>query len=598
VAIVQVSRITQRKGLEADLPQPLASAELGWAIDQRRLFIGNGTTAEGAPVVGNTEILTEFSDILGFLTQYTYKGEAAGYSVQTGPTPGSPITQSLQSRLDSYAVITDFGPTGDGTTDVTADINRALFQIYCRSENTSARRSIYFPAGEYIITDTLKIPPNATLYGDGIDSTVINFRVLNWTNAVPWPAGVLVFDTNTSLYYRSNFDVPIGTSITATTPGGDPFWTKPTGIGYDANGLPSYIARTADSLQQIDVNIGTNGATTPSGVRISGIKFATNRVNNGLLIEKATNCSFDNVGINGPLDTGDLTTTVDDTAAIRWATGEQQPCQNITWNNCKFSGFTYATETDRNIKGVTFSNNEFDTFYRGIILGGVAPAFGGPTGVRIVQNTFDTINQEGIIIDGVSLNATAYNTFYDVGNQFNGVTNPSSAIIDIDADNNISVGDAFLRNTAQSATNPRIELNNSSSIAMGMNVSDVAYYQENTLAPTIGNSLDLGTYKQLAGINDVIFDNGTGNLVTITGGVNNINAFKIDYTILRTTSYRTGTMTVVGGTGFSYSDDFVENTSTGVTLTATNNSGNVTISYSATNTGQNATINYSISTLG
>jgi hypothetical protein len=590
VAIVQISRITQRKGLQTDLPQPLAGAELGWSIDQRRLFIGNGTIAEGAPVVGNTEILTEFSDILGFFTQYTYKGDVAGYTVQTGSTPGNPVTQSLQSRLDSYAVITDFGPTGDGTTYVTSDINRAMFQLYCRGENPSARRSLFFPAGEYLITDTLDIPPNATLYGEGINSTIINFKVEDWTNAVQWPAGVLVYKVDVDTYYRSNFAVPVGTAINATTSGGDPYWTAET--------LPEYLFRTADSLQQTGVNIGTNGARFPGNIKISGIKFVTNRVTNGALIEQANNCSFESVAIQGALETADLTTTADDTAAVVWANTENQPCRNITWDNCAMSGFTYISNTNENIKGVTFSNNDFNTFYRGIVLGGVALINGGPTGVRIVQNTFDEINQEGVVIENAVLNATAYNTFYDVGNQFNGVGNPNSAIIDIDADNNVSIGDSFLRNNTQSANNPRIALNGRSSIALGMNVSDVAYYQENVQTNTIANSIDLGTYKQLAGVQDVILDNSNGNLVVVTNGVNNINAFKIDYTILRTTSYRTGTLTVVSGTGFSYSDDFVENTSTGVTLTATDNTGTVTISYSATNTGQNATINYSISTLG
>ena len=64
MAIVQISRITQRKGLAVDLPQPLAGAELGWATDERKLYIGNGTLADGAPVIGNTEVLTEFSDVL------------------------------------------------------------------------------------------------------------------------------------------------------------------------------------------------------------------------------------------------------------------------------------------------------------------------------------------------------------------------------------------------------------------------------------------------------------------------------------------------------------------------------------------------------
>jgi hypothetical protein len=63
VAIVQISRITNRKGLQENLPQ-LAGAELGWSTDSRRLYIGNGTLQDGAPVIGNTEVLTEFSEVI------------------------------------------------------------------------------------------------------------------------------------------------------------------------------------------------------------------------------------------------------------------------------------------------------------------------------------------------------------------------------------------------------------------------------------------------------------------------------------------------------------------------------------------------------
>ena len=62
MAIVQISQITNRKGLAENLPQ-LAGAEFGWSTDTRQLWIGNGTLQDGAPVVGNTEILTEFSVI-------------------------------------------------------------------------------------------------------------------------------------------------------------------------------------------------------------------------------------------------------------------------------------------------------------------------------------------------------------------------------------------------------------------------------------------------------------------------------------------------------------------------------------------------------
>jgi hypothetical protein len=60
MAIVQISKIQQRRGLNQDLPT-LSSAELGWSIDTQQLYIGNGDTTEGAPKLGRTEILTEHS---------------------------------------------------------------------------------------------------------------------------------------------------------------------------------------------------------------------------------------------------------------------------------------------------------------------------------------------------------------------------------------------------------------------------------------------------------------------------------------------------------------------------------------------------------
>lgn len=69
MAIVQISQIKHRRGLQENLPQ-LASAELGWSVDSRRLYIGNGSLVEGAPETGNTEILTEYSNIPG-VTSYT-----------------------------------------------------------------------------------------------------------------------------------------------------------------------------------------------------------------------------------------------------------------------------------------------------------------------------------------------------------------------------------------------------------------------------------------------------------------------------------------------------------------------------------------------
>ena len=589
MAIVQISRITQRKGLAIDLPDPLASAELGWAIDERKLYIGNGTLEEGAPVIGNTEVLTQFSDILSYATEYTYKGDAGGYTVQTGATTGSPVSQPLQYRLDSYAVITDFieyPKAGDGTTDVTADINRALNQIFCRDINPSIRRSIFFPAGTYIITDTLLIPPYCKIYGEGSDSTVISFNVQPWTSTIAYDSGVLV--ENSGSYYRSLSAVPIGTPIASGT-----YWSLET--------LPSYMFRTTDSLQQTGVNIGTGGALPPGYVEMSGMKFVTNVPNGGALVEAAVNCSFDNIGIEGNGATTTLTTATLDTSCVEFATVGSYVVSNITWNSCQFTNMVWGVNTDTAAEGVTVSNCLFDVLYQGVYLGNlIAPAV-GPTGFRIVQNKFDNVYAEGLSFVNISLNASAYNTFYDVGNHFNGVTNPISPVIDLDSTNNVSVGDMFARTTQYStALHPCIQLNSKNSIALGMNVNNIQLYQSNVVNLTLSNQLGLGTYQRTAGIQDAIANNSTANLAYVTGTY--VSSFKMDYTISRGDYRRTGSLIAVKGqattgTGFAYTDDYVENGVTGVTLTAAADGANVLVSYTSTNT-TTGTINYSITNLG
>jgi hypothetical protein len=362
--------------------------------------------------------------------------------------------------------------------------------------------------------------------------------------------------------------------------------------------------QTADSLQQTGVNIGTNGAGLPGNVEIYSMKFVTNQIHDGILIEYADRCVFDNVTVQGVLTQVDLVDAGDDVAAVRWSSSVSAVSRNVTWNNCKFSGFSYATDTDQQIQGVTFSNCDFDTLHQGIILGGAVPVNGGATGVRIVQNTFDNIHSEGIIIDGVSHNATAYNTFYDVGNGFNGSAFPASSIIVIDAENNVSIGDMFSRNTTQSSTYPRIDLADTTSIALGMNITGITYYQDNVQENTQANQLMLGRYQRTAGIRDEIRDDSTqANLAIVNTDILKIPAFKVDYTIVRNEFYRTGTMTVVSGrdgtagTGFAYTDDYVENGDTGVILEAEHNLSAVTplvtVKYTATGAGDGI-IQYSI----
>ena len=145
--IVQISRIQHRRGRSTDLPQ-LAAGELGWVIDEQRLYIGNGTVADGAPAVGNTEILTANSTSFSEAVAYVYKGYLGSASpITTGD--GVDVVRSLQERLDDYISVKAFGAKGDGTTNDRVAIQRALDELYCDTDKSDvrSRRSLYFPAG-------------------------------------------------------------------------------------------------------------------------------------------------------------------------------------------------------------------------------------------------------------------------------------------------------------------------------------------------------------------------------------------------------------------------------------------------------------------
>lgn len=524
MAIVQISRITNRKGLQVELPQ-LAGAELGWSIDERRLFIGNGTIAEGAPVVGNTEILTEFSDILAFQTTYTYKGDAAGYTVQTGASAGAPVSQSLQSWLDQWASVKDFGAVGDGVTDDTDAINRALYQLYCREVNPQVRRSLFFPAGVYLINETIVIPSFATIYGEGKDNSVIKMA-----------AG-------------------------------------------DDSALRAYVARTGDSLQQTGNNIGSNGAITPRYITVKDIGFETaDNYGDVLLVQDAENCSFDRVNFMGPLTTADLTTDADNMSGVRFASSASLICRAITFDNCTFTGTTYGVNTDQQIEGITVCNSKFDTLYQGVILGEGTPVLGGPTGFRVVNNFFDNIYAEGIIFGDVALNASANNIFYGVGNHFNGATSPATAIILFRTSDNISVGDMFERAPAYSTTYLRIDISNQASIGF-----------------VGGEILKIGPVEINAREETVLTNNTTTEPIYAFDAAK-IRSATMNYSITRDTSVRTGTFTVApaGGGTLTYGDDYTENSSTGVTFTASQTGDDVIIAYTTTNTGVDGSIAFTI----
>jgi hypothetical protein len=115
VAVIQISRIQHRRGLQSDLPN-LASAELGWSVDTRKLYIGNGTIEEGAPSLGRTEVLTQYS-ILDFETTF-----AANIVALQGNLV---LVNSNISSLTSRVVSLESGVVGYTTSNLLAGASAA-----------------------------------------------------------------------------------------------------------------------------------------------------------------------------------------------------------------------------------------------------------------------------------------------------------------------------------------------------------------------------------------------------------------------------------------------------------------------------------------
>jgi len=145
MAIVQISQITNRKGYNSNLPQ-LAGAEFGWSTDTRQLYIGNGALEEGAPVIGNTEILTEFSDLTPVPTTVTLLDATASPTTAFRLTAGAVVFSYTVVRGGVYraGIIKIAGSSGfndsyveDSTTGITLSAVYSSGQIQVQYVSTS-----------------------------------------------------------------------------------------------------------------------------------------------------------------------------------------------------------------------------------------------------------------------------------------------------------------------------------------------------------------------------------------------------------------------------------------------------------------------------
>ena len=400
--IVQISRIQHRRGKRTDLPQ-LAAGELGWVVDEQRLFIGNGTVSDGAPAVGNTEIVTSGSSAFTSALSHTYKG----YLNDSTPV-GTAQQRTTGQRLDDYVSVKDFGAKGDDSTaDVTA-IQNAIDEIYkdTDKDDTRSRRVVFFPAGTYRINAALKIPPYAHLVGEGPDKTIIK------------------------------------------------------------NSGNNAVMVTQDDDGNVGANIGNSGATTPTQIQISNMTLRNTVAYGGISLDRVTKGYFNNVKFQGSYASGGADAsnskgiTVTNSTAIYSTT-------NIIFNQCQFTKFARLVDMSFDATNIRFHDCDFATAYYGALIGAemdgsTAGLINGPRDVHFANSSWSDIGQQAIWVkptggadSGVGPRSIVSNGNYyakTVANNFEGVGSIREVpVLQFDNDECTSTLDFFERSDLRAA---------------------------------------------------------------------------------------------------------------------------------------------------
>ena len=495
MAVVQISRIQVRRGQKnqgTGLPQ-LASGEIGWAIDTQELYIGNGSVAEGAPAVGNTKIITQHDDLFELADSYIYR-EGSG-SVVTGATSASPIRRTLQDRLDDTVSVKAFGATGDVAQDATEFVQRALDQLYLNNGEASAinkRVTLFFPAGIYTLSDTVYIPPYATIRGEGSSKTVFRqtanaravFQTVNDSSVIGTPA-----DDSTSTYANQARGIRInGVSLEVTGASKglvlqscrDSYFEDMTIVG-------NWVLGDAiDSDTNATFNVGLSLNSKNGGVEsvrneftnchISS--FAYGMISNWDINDNVwTTSQFSNIGIGVAFGVGmqiiadptpeitiNLNTPVSDPIAGSLGVGEL-----ITQGGSGATGiFKEITENKLQIK-VTLVSGEFDIGVDRTLSASITGAITDTNGVSVhtigtseiidpgpgkasgphnniwSDCVFRDIQRQAIYVENGTYNVSRNNKFVSCGNDGYPDSDPAYPIIKYNVLGNDSVNDFFSR---------------------------------------------------------------------------------------------------------------------------------------------------------
>lgn len=400
MAVVQISKIQVRRGQKnqgSGLPQ-LASGEIGWAIDTRELFIGNGAVSEGAPAVGNTKVLTEYDDLFALADTYTYRADDS--FVVTGPNSSNPIKRTLQDRLDDRISVRSFGVLGDNVQICTNELQRAIDQLYINSANKTNPQSrviLHFESGTYKIDGTIYLPPYTTIVGAGSDQTIIETS-----------AATAIFRTVNS----------------SSTPGSP-----------------------ADDSSSTSLNQAKN-------IRIQGMTLKNTTDGKALVLQSCKDSYFKDIKFVGSWTPGSPIAKTSAAIELSSLSGSVETAYN-QFDNCTVENYSYAIISNWDVDHNSFNDCNFDTLGYGVvfgedmILGSAASGQStGPTYNNFETCNFENINRHAIWIVNGTFNSSRGCYYKLVGNNGGLETSPAYSILKYEKNTNKSFEDSFTRTSA------------------------------------------------------------------------------------------------------------------------------------------------------
>jgi len=402
MAVTQISKIQIRRGFQADIGN-LAAGEFAWAIDSQRLFIGNGTTEEGAPIGGITEIMTNQSttNVNDIIVNYVYKGILGGYEVVTGIDSTTPVIRTLQDKVDDFVNVRDFGATGNGNIDDTLAIQRAIYELYDRFEpepRVKTRRRLRLNAGKYLIEGELKLPPFLSIEGEGIE----------------------------------NVELILKNTVRFVTSTGD------------------------DSAEVVSPTI------YPRSLHISGLTIRSAMDITLLKIDGAEESVFDRVAFVGEKIEPN-NNTIDNKGV--WLSSNVEPTKKIVFNNCVFRNLVYGVDID-SIFGTTnieFNNCVFRELANGIVTHYTESPEVPVSDIRIYATLFEDLYDTAVYgADGVRGILSIGCTYKNVASFYEGDETAASIwrpVLEFRDHGNYSIADTFYRALEVSNNFPRIRDN-------------------------------------------------------------------------------------------------------------------------------------------